>query len=487
MKKISILLFVFILGMILNINAQSCTPSYLGYTSVPADGIILPSQLPNATNGIAYQQALTFGVPSTILFMGTPIPVIWIKINHIEGYLGNTWTIVNETGGTTFAQWNASTWNCATLLGTPSISGTDSIIVFVDASVSFMGVPQSVSNQRVYSLPLVVENQTSMPFAAGAIVGTSIVCAGQNAVTYTIPVISNATSYLWTLPSGFTGTSTTNSITVDYASNAISGNISVCGVNSSGNGTSSSLSVTVNPLLGATGAITGTAAVCQGQNSVTYSVSNVVGATSYIWTLPTGATGTSTTSSISVNFGASALSGDVTVKATNSCGDGGISTLNIIVNTKPNAPLITNLGNNVLHSDATTGNQWYDQNGMIAGATSQNYPVTANGSYYVMVSNATCTSDPSNTIQITNTGIAENKTNSTISIYPNPAKNQINISVDAKLIGSEFSVTDALGRKVLSGRLTTESSLVQIDRLSNGIYLLRIGESAQQSFKVVKE
>jgi hypothetical protein len=487
MKKITILLLMFLFGLVLNIQAQSCTPSYLGYTTVPAAGIILPSQLPNATNGIAYQQALTFGVPSSITISGNTIPVNWIKINHIESFIGNTWTVVNETGGSTFAQWNASTWNCATLLGTPTVSGTDSIIVFVDASVTFLGSPMPVSNQRVYSLPLVVENQTSMPFAAGAIVGASIVCQGQSAVTYTIPVISNATSYLWTLPSGFTGTSTTNSITVDYASNAVSGDITVCGVNASGNGTASTLSVTVNSLLGATGTISGAATVCQGQNAVTYSVPDVAGATSYIWTMPTGATGTSTASSITVNYGTSALSGDVTVKATNACGDGDVSTLNVTVDTKPTTPVITNSGSNVLHSDATSGNQWYDLNGIITGATSQNYTVVANGSYHVIVSNATCASEPSNTIQITNTGIADIKTNSTINIYPNPAKNQINVTVDSKLIGSTYTVKDQIGRTVLSGKMNADNFTIELGGLSGGVYLFGVGETSKQTFKVVKE
>lgn len=486
MKKITILMVAILWGLIIDANAQSCTPSYTGYTTVPASGIILPSQLPNATNGIAYQQALTFGVPSTITVSGNTINVTWIKINHVVSYIGNTWTVVNETGGSTFSQWNALTWNCATLLGTPTVSGTDSIIVYVDGSASLGGFPFSISNQRGYSLPLVVENQTSLPYAAGAIVGASSVCQGQSGVTYTIPVISNATSYLWTLPSGFTGTSTTNSITVDYASNAVSGDITVCGVNTSGNGTASTLSVTVNSVLGAAGTITGTATVCQG-DTVTYSVPDISGASAYLWTLPTGATGLSTSSTITVNYGLSAVSGDVTVKGTNSCGDGGISTLNIVVNAKPATPVISNSGSNVLHSDAASGNQWYDQNGMIAGAINQNYTVVANGSYHVVVSTANCTSDPSNTIQITNTGIADINTNSIIRIHPNPAKNQITVKVAPNLIGSEFSITDPLGRKVLSGKLTNESSVIGIEQLSKGVYLFRIGENAQQTFKVVKE
>ena len=52
--------------------------------------------------------------------------------------------------------------------------------------------------------------------------------------------------------------------------------------------------------------------------SQTYSIVGVGGATSYIWTIPAGWVGTSTTTSISANIGAA--TGNVTVKASNGCG-----------------------------------------------------------------------------------------------------------------------------------------------------------------------
>ncbi len=85
-----------------------------------------------------------------------------------------------------------------------------------------------------------------MPDAAGLIAGLSTVCQGQNGVTYSVPIINNATSYNWTLPSGASGISTTNSITVDYSNSAISGNIAVYGNNSCGNGAISTYTITVN-------------------------------------------------------------------------------------------------------------------------------------------------------------------------------------------------------------------------------------------------
>ncbi|MCX6249766.1 MAG: T9SS type A sorting domain-containing protein [Bacteroidetes bacterium] len=90
---------------------------------------------------------------------------------------------------------------------------------------------------------------SNMPSAAGPITGDSVVCAATSGHLYFVNAIGGAISYLWVLPTGATIASGagTSVITVDYAFNASSGPISVVGSNACGNGTSSSLNITVNP------------------------------------------------------------------------------------------------------------------------------------------------------------------------------------------------------------------------------------------------
>ena len=76
-----------------------------------------------------------------------------------------------------------------------------------------------------------------LPGNAGIISGNNQVCSGTTQ-TYSIVPVSNATGYSWTLPSGWTGSSTTNSITA-LAGN--SGTISVVAVNSCGSGISAGI------------------------------------------------------------------------------------------------------------------------------------------------------------------------------------------------------------------------------------------------------
>jgi hypothetical protein len=85
---------------------------------------------------------------------------------------------------------------------------------------------------------------------AGTISGSETVCRGQTGVAYSVPPINNATGYVWELPAGATIATglNTHAITVDFSNTAVSGNISVYGTNSCGNGTASSdFAVTVNP------------------------------------------------------------------------------------------------------------------------------------------------------------------------------------------------------------------------------------------------
>ncbi len=161
-----------------------------------------------------------------------------------------------------------------------------------------------------------------LPGAAGTITGPSPVCAGVINQQYTVPAIANATGYTWTVPSGVTIVTggNTNTIFVNFATSAVSGNITVAGTNACGTGTSASLSVTVNPAPADAGTITGPATVCQSQGGYVFTVPAISNANNYAWTITaTGATITAGngTRSITVSFNASATSGIIRVRGFN--------------------------------------------------------------------------------------------------------------------------------------------------------------------------
>jgi len=157
------------------------------------------------------------------------------------------------------------------------------------------------------------------PATAGSISGSSAVCRGQSGVAYSVAAISGATGYSWTLPSGasIASGSNTNSITVNFSTSASSGNITVRGTNSCGNGGLSPNHYVAASTFTQPGSISGSTSVCSGSTH-TYSISTVSGATSYHWTIPAGASGSSSTNSINITFGSN--SGTISVTAENSSG-----------------------------------------------------------------------------------------------------------------------------------------------------------------------
>ena len=81
------------------------------------------------------------------------------------------------------------------------------------------------------------------PAQPDAIAGNAVVCAN-SLQTYSVTNDPAATSYTWTLPSGWSGTSATNSINV--TAGTAGGTISVIASNSSGSSPASTLSVSIN-------------------------------------------------------------------------------------------------------------------------------------------------------------------------------------------------------------------------------------------------
>jgi len=145
----------------------------------------------------------------------------------------------DNTQGYTYWGHGGSTW------GYRSKMIYDSCLHF-----SVFGISNSYpSGQDAVSFLLYRAIKNHIPGCSGPISGLITVTEGTNAVTYSVPPVANATSYVWTLPAGVTGISNTNSITVSFAIGAASGNIKVQAVNNYGPGGTSALWVTVNPLV----------------------------------------------------------------------------------------------------------------------------------------------------------------------------------------------------------------------------------------------
>jgi hypothetical protein len=324
-------------------------------------------------------------------------------------------------------------------------------------------------------LPITVNGT---PGAAGTITGTPTVCGGANGISYSTTSIPNTLTYVWVLPAGATiasGAGTTN-ITVNFAGNATSGPITVYGNNLCGNGASSpAYNVTVNQLPAAAGTISGPASVCAGTSGIVYSVPAISNASSYIWSVPSGASIVSggNTNSITVNFATSASSGSFGVYGTNSCGNGTPSPAYVVtVNPIPPTPVITFV-NDVLSSSIATGNQWYQDGVAIAGATNQTYEPTSAGDYYVIVTLNGCSSGESNHIWVSLTAINDVE-ESNFTVYPVPNNGTFTVSVTHAQAGTyTIRVVNALGQSIFEQVQETDGTFkkdVDLNYAPNGMY-----------------
>ncbi|MCX6246802.1 MAG: GEVED domain-containing protein [Bacteroidetes bacterium] len=340
------------------------------------------------------------------------------------------------------------------------------------------------------SMPVTV---SGLPGAAGTISGPAGVCEGATNIVYSVAAIPNTHAYIWAVPAGATITNglNSNSITVNFAVGAASGNITVYGNNACGNGSTTSYAVTVNTVPSTPGPITGPNSVCQGSEGVVYSVTAIPGASGYVWVLPTGATLVSgaNTNQITVNFSQAAVSGDITVYGTNACGNGAVSTpFAITVVPVPLAPVITNAGS-LLTSDAPAGNQWYLEGTLIPGATSQSYTATEVGWYWDVVTLNGCSSAPSNQIEILVLGTSKLQ-GSKISVYPVPNDGRFTISFTSPSTESfTISILNNLGVEIyLQEHITVTGNVekvIDLRPVPSGIYSVIIRNPENQVIRKI--
>ncbi len=339
---------------------------------------------------------------------------------------------------------------------------------------------------------------SGLPDAAGTITGTSAVCAGTNGVAYSVPPINNAASYVWSLPAGATIASGagTNSITVDFAANAVSGNISVYGNSVCGNGTASpAFAVTINQIPVAAGTVSGTDSVCAGESGVAYSVAPVTNATGYVWTLPTGASIASgaNTPNITVDFAVNALSGPVSVYGTNTCGNGTVSpSFPVVVKSIPTTPVIINNGD-TLYSSAPAGNQWYYNGAPITTGNGQVYVAHTTGWYWDVVTLNGCSSDTSNHIFILVTGTTDPAAASFV-VYPVPNDGQFKLQMNSPFAQSfDISISNTIGSVIYTKKNVEVTGaadlLIDLRPIAPGVYtmVIRNGNSKIVRKIVVKQ
>lgn len=265
------------IGVRANSTCQSSPVNYLSITRIP----VTPGAISGQTTGIC---------ASTGSY----------SINQVVGASSYTWTVPS---GVTITS-GQGTPNIQVAYGSGFVSGF--ITVKANSSCNSSS-PRVLAISRALGIPTAINGPSTN------------ICASNG--TYTIAAVANATSYQWTVPAGVTITSGqgTTSINVAYGPSFTSGYIIVTPSSSCATGMARALAITQSPATPEP--IAGqTSALC-GMPGVPYSITAVAGATSYVWTVPAGATIASGqgTNAITVDYNVTFGGGNITVYAENSC------------------------------------------------------------------------------------------------------------------------------------------------------------------------
>ncbi|HMS91710.1 MAG TPA: hypothetical protein PKC87_05795, partial [Candidatus Absconditabacterales bacterium] len=276
---------------------------YLWSTGATTTQITVAPTLNTSYTVNVLDASLVIVAQDTFNIIVKPIPNVWIT-GPTDICAGDVVTLVAH-GANTY-QWDTGTTNdtlqvCPTITTNYTVTGWDTH--GCSSTTSFLVVVQTLP------LPYTITGSTSYCSGQqGSIVGLD---GSESDCWYKLYkngvgiYIVNGTGY----PISF-GPQLDGNYTVSGFKNTL-------GCSASMNGT---LVVTASPLPGAAGVISGNPVLCQ-NSSATFSTNTIPYATSYIWSVPTGAyivSGQGTTT-ITVNF-TGASSGNVSVFGQNDCG-----------------------------------------------------------------------------------------------------------------------------------------------------------------------
>lgn len=133
--------------------------------------------------------------------------------------------------------------------------------------------------------------------------------------------------------------------------------------------------------------------------------------------------------------------------------------------------------------------QWYRNGDTIPGADSSTLIISDDGTYWGTAAPSFCPNSSSTTLPIMVTMAVSVPVvdKGILMVYPNPSAENITIQTPAGADYNEYSIMDLSGRILMSGKVTGKSTVISLEGLSKGHYLLRMSgkeSSASGAFVV---
>lgn len=400
-------------------SAGICAGTIVTYTAIPVNGGTSPTfswsnngtPIPGATGSTYTTSTLTNGSTIRVSMVSNALcaPTTPVLSNGIPTIVipsgAPAVSITSSPAGTNICAGTSITFTANPTLGggSPSYQWKVNGINTGPNSPTFIYAPANgdiVSVEMTTSAPCATSATATATGAAytatqalsslGALSGPVSPCAG-TVQTYTVPALTGAVSYNWSLPNGWSGTSTTNSIAATVG--ATGGVISVSASNICGSTAAALLTVSPLNLPPSPVTITGNAGPCAA-TSQTYTTTQLGAGISYNWTVPAGWGSNTTTTTPSITLTSSTSAGILQVRGVNVCGTGPAATL--AIGAVP--PLVPAVSATASQPSACAGSPVVFTATPVNGGTAPSYQWYRNG---VIIPGATGASYTTSTIQNT--------------------------------------------------------------------------------------
>ena len=154
----------------------------------------------------------------------------------------------------------------------------------------------------------------------------------------------------------------------------------------------------------------------------------------------------------------------------------------MIVNQIPQTPNVIKTGDTLI-SDAPAGNQWYKDGAILEGEVNDTLKVMSYGSYYCIVTNNGCQSEPSNSITAAPLAIGKPDKIS-FAIYPVPSNGQFNLRINWP--GNEqirIQIFDNTGKLMFNTEIISSNGIINetldLTPIRDGIYLVKLDSGSR--------
>lgn len=319
-------------------------------------------------------------------------------------------------------------------------------------------------------------NDLSSPLDADFVASQVTACAN-SAVTFTdLTSGGTPTSWQWNFQGGSPASSTLANPSVTYASPGIYDVTLTVSDGSTQTTITKPAYVEVVSPAAQPGAISGGNSICEFASG-TYSVVNDPNVF-YLWTIPAGWTGNSSTNSIFVT--ADNTPGTISVSAENACGLSAPSTLAVSISVgSPTAMFTYNAAANTYTFTSTSldATSWLWDFGDGNTSTLENpvHTYSSNGVYMVSltVDNGCGTDEFIISVTVEGAGITEIQ--HVFNLHPNPAASHITIQADASFIGQEIRLKDITGKVIWKNTLISKEQKIGLTNFSKGVYFIELG------------